>query len=70
MSTKRPILLSLNDEAVVQLDAAAANLVDLVGRDIRTRRPNRSAVIRALLATADLDELRRYLAAHQPGVAA
>ena len=58
---KRKILVTLGDDVVERLDETAAALVELVGRDLRTQRPNRSAVLRALIATADVRKLRRHL---------
>ena len=60
MKTKK-VLFVLNELAVSQLDQAAAELVDLIGRDNATKRPNRSALLRALIATADTRKLRRHL---------
>ena len=60
METKK-VLFVLNDQAVSQLDQTAAELVDLIGRDNGTQRPNRSALLRALIATADTRKLRRFL---------
>jgi hypothetical protein len=61
MDTKKTVSLKLTETLDKVLDQIAAENVDLVGRSTFTGEPNRSEVVRALIATYDRRRLRSHL---------
>ena len=61
MNEKLTVSLKLTRHLDQRLDEVAASLVDLVGRSSFNGQPNRSEVVRALIATCDPERLREYL---------
>lgn len=72
MDPKKVVTLKLTEALDRRLDEIAAENVDLVGRSSFSGEPNRSEVVRALIATYDRERLRAYLAqpTRQPAQAA
>lgn len=58
------VALSLNPQTDERLDEIAQENADLVGRTLKGD-PNRSAIVRALIATYDRERLRAFLAGQQ-----